>query len=293
MAENGRAQIRRRRIDSNIHVREAAQREQLGPVNGEYSAVRPDRARDVRFTNARADGIDLGERIGSEVPAVNLTILARGDDTVSSRVDGARVHAPFSDGMGVGGAEEFRIRGRADHRQQLTHFDQAGGGRMRVKLRGTGIQQRDLVDAVAIAARVIVVLAEDEVGRSAAIAGKHVRGNDCGGVIPAEAARRFAGLQIGAEVEQEATRVVVGIGVHTHEYVAIRADHRRGGGVVKQNRPVVGVAGVHQKSAILRGKIGRVEAQEIANRAAASPLGGDIQGAAIAAQGRGRVVAIV
>src|SRR5262249_26793803 len=149
-----------------------------------------------------------------QVPLVQLAVLAGEVDAAGGLIHGGRVDAPLADGVGGARADVARIGRGARDGQHLTHDLQVGVAVVvRVRFGGVGVEEGDLVDAVAElpgggrgGVGVVVVLHEDEVGRGAGVRGHHAGGHDGRGVVPAEGARRKGGGQVGAEVQQVAAR---------------------------------------------------------------------------------------
>ena len=128
------------------HAVDVAEREEGAAVQRVHGPVRADDGRHVGLADAGRELHGLGERIGRQVPSVEVAVLARREDAVSGRIDGRGVDAPFAHRRRDGG--ELGVGRRADDREHFAHHGRCAGGIPGIHLRGTGVQDRDPVDAV-------------------------------------------------------------------------------------------------------------------------------------------------
>src|SRR5262249_31720485 len=184
----------------------------------------------------------LGERVGREVPAVELAVLAVGQDALAGGVHHGGVDAPFlAGGGGAGGG--IGVGRRAGGGQDLLHGLDRRAGASGVELRGVGVEDGDQVIAVAGVGEVgrlgvVVVLREQQVAGRAGVGGDHRRGHDGGGVVPAEGAGGVLDGQGRVEVQHEAARAIPVLGKDAEENIPIRPDERGGRAVVQLPRRV-------------------------------------------------------
>src|SRR5262249_52268584 len=116
------------------------------------------------------------------------------------------VDAPFADRewvAAIGLRDVVRIGRAANDGQYFSHVRNAGVDWVWVGLWNVRVKQRDSIDGIAHAS-VVIVFAKEEVGGWTRIGRHHVRGHNCGGIVPAEPARELLGLQVGAKVQQKA-----------------------------------------------------------------------------------------
>src|SRR5881394_165752 len=134
---------------------------------------------------------------------------------------------------------------------------------MRVNLRNIRIKYSDLIDAVAVGLEIIIILAEKQIGGGARVRRNHVRRDDRGRVVPAEAARQLPGLKISAEVQKEAARSVVWTCQNADKDVAIGTNQRGSRAHAGNNGIDTRRTGISQRGTILCSQSRAVQAEQI------------------------------
>ena len=177
----------------------------------------------------------------------------------------------------------FWVRRGSQNRQDFLHH---GGAGHRIDHRGIGIENGDLVLAVAAAhAGVVVVLGHDQVGRRAGVGRDHGSGHHGGRVVPAKRAGRLLLGQIAGEVQHPAAVIVRAAGAFEDAEVdvAVRSDGWRGGAGIRELGIAAGL-GILEPYLGQRGQGGAVQLEQVAKTKIAA-ADGHIQFALVITEG--------